>query len=106
MTNEKLIYAAILMGIVMLSLKIVPLLFFKNKIKNRFLKSFLAYIPYAVLTSMTFPEVFSSTSNVIGASVGIIGAIVLAYCGQSLIVVILASSVIVFIVEQILRYIA
>ena len=105
MTNQKLIYVAIFVGVVMLLLKLVPLLFFKGKIENKFLKSFLAYVPYAVLTSMTFPEAFYSTSTVIGATIGVIGAIILAYCGQSLVVVTLASAAIVFIAEQIIRYI-
>ena len=105
MTTQKLVYAAIFMGIIMLLLKLVPLLLFKGKIKNKFLQSFLAYIPYAVLTSMTFPEVFHSTSTVIGASIGVIGAIILAYCGQSLIVVTIGSAAIVFAAEQIIKYI-
>lgn len=105
MNNQQFVYAVLAMAAVMISFRVVPLLFFKNKIKNRFLQSFLAYIPYAVLTSMTFPEVFHSTSTVLSASIGVVAALILAYFGQSLIVVALSSTVVVFIVEQLMKVI-
>lgn len=104
MSSQQLIYAVLSMMGVMLLLKLVPILFLKKKIQNKFFNSFLAYIPYAVLTSMAFPEVFHSTSNMISASIGALSAIVLAYFGQSLIVVALSSTVVVFIVEQIMNF--
>jgi branched-subunit amino acid transport protein len=33
--------------------RLLPILFIRRKIKNRFIRSFLYYIPYAVLTVMT-----------------------------------------------------
>lgn len=105
MSFQRLIYAIFSMMGVMLLLKLAPMLFLKKKIQNKFFKSFLAYIPYAVLTSMTFPEVFHSTSSIISAVIGAIAAILLAYFGQSLIVVALSSTVVVFIVEQIMNFI-
>lgn len=106
MSSQQFLYAIFGMAAVMMMFRVVPLLFFKSKIKNKFLNSFLAYIPYAVLTSMTFPEVFESTSSVVSATIGTIAAIVIAYFGQSLIVVTLSSSAVVFIVEQIMRMMA
>lgn len=103
MSNQNFWYAIFAMAAVMIFFRAIPILFFKNKIKNKFLQSFLAYIPYAVLTSMTFPEVFRSTSNVLSASIGLVAALVLAYFGQSLIVVALSSTAVVFIVEQIMN---
>ncbi len=104
MSNQKLLYAVLAMALVMAVLRVVPLLFFKKKIKNKFLNSFLAYIPYAVLTSMTFPEVFHSTSSVWSASIGVVAALILSYFGQSLIVVALSSTAIVFLVEQLMKF--
>lgn len=102
MSSQRLLYAILAMGGVMFALRVVPILFFKNKIKNKFLNSFLAYVPYAVLTSMVFPEVFSSTSSLISASVGVVAAIILAYFGQSLVVVSLSATVVAFIVERLM----
>ena len=67
MTGQKMILAIFAMGAVMIALRVLPILFFKKKIQNRFLQSFLAYVPYAVLTSMIFPEAFKSTPNFISA---------------------------------------
>ena len=103
MNNTNFLYAILAMTAVMVFFRIVPLLFFRNKVKNKFLQSFLAYIPCAVLTSMTIPEVFHSTSSVISASIGVVVAIILSYFEQSLIVVAVSSSVAVFVVEQIMR---
>ncbi len=105
MDNTKMIYVALVLGAVVLSIKLLPLIFLKHKIKNRFLNSFLAYIPYAVLTSMTFPEIFHSTSSIVSASFGAVAAIILSYFGQSLVVVTLSSSAVVFIVEQLMKLI-
>ncbi len=101
MSREKFLLAIFAMAGVMIAVKIIPLLFCKKKIKNVFLKSFLEYIPYAVLTSMIFPEVFHSTGSVVSASVAVVFALVLSYFGQSLVVVALSSTLVAFIVEQV-----
>lgn len=105
MSIQKLFIAVFAMGLVMSLLRIMPILFLKKKIKNRFLQSFLAYIPFAVLTSITFPEVFHSTSSVISASIALVAAVVLAYFGQSLIVVALSSTAVAFVIEQVMKFI-
>ena len=104
MDNQKFIYAIFAMTAVMLGVKIIPILFCKKKIKNVFIKSFLEYIPYAVLTSMIFPEAFFySTGNVWSASIAVVAAVILSYVGQSLVVVALSSTLVAFIVEQVMR---
>lgn len=100
-----MIITVFILGLVIFSIKLLPMIFLKNKIKNKFLNSFLAYIPYAVLTSMTFPEVFNHTSSFISAFVGTFAAIIMAYFDQSLIVVTLSSTAVVLIVEQVMRMI-
>ena len=35
--------------------RMIPLVVFKGKIKSTYIKSLLYYIPYAVLSAMTFP---------------------------------------------------
>ena len=104
MTSQKMLIAVLVMGAVMLALRVLPILFLKKKIKNRFLQSFLAYIPYAVLTSMTFPEVFGSTPSFISASLALAVAILLAYLDKSLIVVSLSSTATAFVVERIMEF--
>ena len=102
MSLSKSIFIVFVLCAVMIFLKTTPMLFMKKKVENKFLKSFLAYIPCAVLTSMTFPEVFSSTSSPWSASIAVITAVILSYFGQSLISVIIFSTIAVFVVEQVL----
>lgn len=72
--------------------RVIPLTLFKKKIKSRFFRSFLYYIPYAVLSAMTIPAIFYSTGSLATAAVGTAVAVVLAYFKLPLIVVAIAAS--------------
>ncbi len=86
-------------------IRMLPLVLMKKKIKNPFLLSFLYYMPYAVLSVMTIPAIFSSTTNTISAVVGFLVALVLAYMEKSLVLVAAFSCVAVFIAEYIMKLI-
>ena len=75
----------------------VPFTFFGKKIKSRFFRSFLYYIPYAVLSAMTIPAIFYSTGNIITAAAGTVVALLFSYFGLPLIVVALSASAAAFI---------
>ena len=83
----------------------VPLVMFKKKIKNKFINSFLYYVPYAVLAVMTFPAIFSSTNSFISALVGCAVACTLAYFEKSLLAVAASSCLAVFLTELMMKYI-
>ena len=85
------IYILVMAGVTYL-IRMIPFTFFTKEIKSRFFKSFLYYIPYAVLSAMTFPSIFYSTGDAITATVGTIVALVLAFFNLPLIVVALAAS--------------
>lgn len=80
----------------------VPLVLVKGKIKNRFILSFLHYIPYAVLSVMTIPAIFYATGEPISAIAGFVVAMVLAYREKSLVQVAAAACAAVLIVQLIL----
>lgn len=74
--------------------RLLPFIFFKGDIKNKFISSTLAYLPYAVLTSMIFPEVFEQNGmGIIPAIVGFIVSVVLSYKNKSLIIVLAAATI-------------
>ena len=77
--------------------RMLPLIFCKKPIQNTFFKSLLAYLPYAVLTSMLIPEVFQGSYGMIPGILGVIVAIVLSYLDQSLIVVLAVSTIVTYI---------
>lgn len=85
------IYIAVMAGVTYI-IRMVPFTMFRKKIKSRFLKSFLYYIPYAVLSAMTIPAIFFATGSVISAAVGAVAAMILAFFGLPLIVVALSAS--------------
>lgn len=88
---ELFLYIAV-MALVTYLIRMIPFAFFNKKIKSRFLKSLLYYIPYAVLSAMTIPAIFYSTGNMISAVAGTVAAVLLAYFGAPLIVVALAAA--------------
>ena len=82
-------------------IRMIPLVLVKGKINNRFIRSFLHYVPYACLMAMTFPAVFFSTSSMLAAIAGVGVAIILALKGKGLMTVALAASIVVFLVSYI-----
>ena len=94
-------YILVMAGVTYL-IRVVPLVLFHKKIENRFVRSFLYYVPYACLTAMTIPVVFRSTSNLYSALTGLVVAVILALRRKSLLVVAIWACVAVFVAEQIL----
>ena len=89
----------LVMAVVTYLIRMLPLTLIRGKIKNRYIRSFLYYIPYACLMAMTFPAVFYSTTSVISAAAGVLVAVLLAIKEKSLIIVAAAASVTVFVIE-------
>lgn len=87
----------IVMAVVTYLIRMIPFAFFRKKIKSRFFRSFLYYIPYAVLSAMTIPAIFYSTGNIVTAIVGTLTAFVLSYFNLPLIVVALSATAMAFI---------
>lgn len=93
----------LVMAVTTYLIRALPLTLLKKPIKNRFLKSFLHYVPVACLTAMTFPAILYATENVISGAVGLAVALLLAFFKRSLIVVAVSSCAAVFLMEQLLR---
>ena len=104
MPDMKFLYLLLAMALVTYLIRVLPLLFIKNQIKSVFVRSFLYYVPYSVLTAMTFPAVFYSTGNVVSAATGTVVALVLAYLRKPLLPVALASAATVFLTELVFLY--
>ena len=96
------IYIAVMAGTTYL-IRMIPLVFFQKEIKNRFIRSFLTYVPCACLTAMTFPAILYATNTVISGTVALAVAAVAALCKRNLVTVAALSCVAVFITEWIVR---
>ena len=87
-----IIYLVLMAGVTYL-IRAIPFAFFTRKIENRYIKSFLYYVPYAVLSAMTFPAIFYSTGSLYTAGLGTIVALVLAFFNCSLTTVAVMAAV-------------
>ena len=91
--------AIAVMAIVSYCIRVLPLTLIRREIKNRFIRSFLTYVPYAVLSAMTVPAIFHSTGSLISATAGFVVALVLSLFERSLITVAFFSCLAVFVVS-------
>ena len=83
-------------------IRMLPLTLFQKEIKSRFLRSFLAYVPCACLTAMTFPAILYATNSAFSGLAGLVVAVLLAFFGKSLVTVAACSCAAVFVSEQLL----
>lgn len=92
----------LVMATVTYLIRMIPFVFFKKKITSQFLNSLLYYIPYAVLSAMTFPAIFYVTNNFYTALIGTIAAIGASVSKRSLVTVAVLAVLAVFITEVII----
>lgn len=103
MTDITILISIVIMAVVTYATRVLPLVIFKKKIKNRYIKSFLLYMPYGVLAAMVFPAVIYSTSFIISAIVGMIVALLLAFFQKGLLPVAFFSCLSVMITELLIK---
>ena len=105
MMKDFWIYLAILSGSTYL-IRAVPFALLKRKITNRYARSFLYYIPCAVLSAMTLPAAVYATGNVISGAAGLLLGGIFAYRGKSLTVVAVVACLTALAVEGLLLLLA
>ena len=97
--NHNLIFYILVMAAVTFLIRALPLTLIRKPIKSRFLRSFLFYVPYVTLAVMTFPDILHATDSVWSGLLALVAGVALAWSGQGLFVVAVASCVVVFISE-------
>ena len=81
MSNYSYIF---IMAAVTYAIRVLPLTLIRKQIKNRFLQSFLYYVPYVTLAVMTFPAILHATQSKISGAAALVGGIVVAWLGFDL----------------------
>ena len=89
----------LVMSAVTLSVKILPLTLIRRPIKNRFIRSFLYYVPYVTLAVMTFPAIVQATEHPLAGAVALVAGILAAWYGASLFSVAATCCALVFVIE-------
>ena len=103
-TPTLLTYIAV-MAIVTYAIRAIPLVFIRRDIKSVFIRSFLYYVPYAVLGAMTIPAIFFATQSIVSAAVGLIAAVILAWFDRGLLTVAVVACIAVYITEWVMTLI-
>lgn len=97
----KLLIYILIMFLTTNGIRVLPLTLIRKPIKNRFIKSFLYYVPYVTLAVMTFPAITEATQSPLAGALALLGGILAAYFGLGLFPVSIICCVIVFVVELI-----
>ena len=105
MDYTRILISIFIMAALTYIIRMIPMVFFKKKIKNIYIKSFLDYVPYAVLGAMTFPEILYSTSSMIAGGVALAVALLLAFFKRGLLTVSLSATAAAYITQKIIDYI-
>ena len=71
MSTKYIIVSMFVMALTTYVIRMLPMAIFRKKINDKRVQSFLYYVPYAVLSAMTFPAIFSSTGSEVGAAVAV-----------------------------------
>lgn len=98
MNSKIYLYILVCAGVSLL-IRELPLTLIRKPIKNRFLRSFLYYVPYVTLAVMTFPAILHATSSPVAGLAALVLGIVAAWFGANLFQVAVGCCAIVLILE-------
>ncbi|MBQ1647220.1 MAG: AzlD domain-containing protein [Bacteroidales bacterium] len=87
---------------VIYAVRVLPLTLIRKPIKNRFIRSFLYYVPYVTLAVMTFPAIVRATEQPAAGAAALIAGIAAAWKGCKLLTVAAVCCAVVFILETFL----
>lgn len=98
MKHNVYVYIFIMFAVTYL-IRVLPLTLIRKPIKNRFIRSFLFYVPYVTLAVMTFPDIVNATSTPVSGLLALICGAALAWSGRSLLTVAVTACTVVFVSE-------
>ena len=81
-------------------IRVLPLTLIRKPIKNRFIRSFLYYVPYVTLAVMTFPAIVQATQSPLAGIAALVLGIILSLVGAGLFPVACACCITVFVIEM------
>lgn len=99
--SDTVIYIAVMAGVTYL-IRVLPLTIFRKPITNKFLRSFLYYVPYVTLAVMTFPAIINATRSPVAGGAALLAGSIAAWFGFDLFKVAVTACAVVFIAELII----
>lgn len=98
---ESVILSIIIMILVTNLIRIVPVVLIRGEIKNRFVRSFLYYVPYVTLAVMTCPAIIEATQSPMAGMAALLLGIIAAWYGMGLFPVAIICCLVAFAVDYI-----
>ena len=89
----------LIMILVTNGIRVLPITLIRRPIKNRFIRSFLYYVPYVTLAVMTFPAIMEATQSPIAGLAALVLGILAAFFGLGLLPVSIICCIVVFLIE-------
>ncbi|MBQ9360565.1 MAG: AzlD domain-containing protein [Lachnospiraceae bacterium] len=99
MYGRRVYLSLIIMILTVYAIRVTPFLIFRKEIKNKWVKSFLYYVPYVTLAVMTFPAILTATSSIWSGAIALAAGIIVALIGGDLFTVAICACVAVFLSE-------
>ena len=87
----------IVMGAVTVAIRLLPLTLIRKPLKNRFLLSFLHYVPYVTLAVMTFPAIVDSCDTPLAGIASLVVGAIAAWYGANMVSVAVICCVVAFV---------
>ena len=84
-------------------IRVLPITLIQKPITNKFIQSFLYYVPYVTLSVMTFPAIINATQSYIAGIAALIAGITAAWFGANLFKVAVSCCSVVLILELFIR---
>ena len=87
------------MAAVTFAVRAIPVTLIQKQIKNKFIKSFLYYVPYTTLSIMSFPAIVTATQSTVSGWLALAVGTVTAWLGGDLFKVAVSCCGVVFLAE-------
>ncbi len=102
MDSSSIIVCIVLAIITTNLIRVVPMLLIKGEISNRYVRSFLYYVPYVTLAVMTFPSIIQTTMSPLSGAVALAVGIVAAWRRMGLFPVAAICCAIVYLMDSVI----
>ena len=97
--NPGIYPSLLIMCLTVYCIRMLPFLVFRKEITNRWLRSFLYYVPYVTLAVMTFPAIVEATQSPLAGIGALVVGIIVAWIGGNLFLVAGSCCAAVFLLE-------
>lgn len=97
--NHSIYIYILVMAVVSLIIRALPVTVMRKQITNKFIKSFLYYVPYVTLSVMTFPAIIEATRVPLAGVVALIVGALVAWFRKNLFETAVSCCAVVLIIE-------